>query len=159
MVALQEGYRAHEWPSTYGGVEQRWVLIPSEPRPAQAQRTIDKQWRKQRDQEVNALQKLGGVTFACEADARQALATFAQDLQATCLGASTVRAPPRYGKRGRPGQGVQPDPLVYQSEGALASSLAARQALIDQHSCCILATNELDATQLPPPKLLDAYKG
>lgn len=159
MVALQEGYRAHELPSTYGGVEQRWVLIHSEPRQAQAQRTIDKQWRQQSDQEVKALKKLGGVTFACEADARQALATFAQDLPATGLGASTVRATPRDGKRGRPGPGVPPDPMVYQSEGALASSRAARQALIDQHRCFILATNELDATQRPPQPLLDAYKG
>jgi len=159
MVSLTEGYRAHELTSTYGGVEQRWVLIDSEPRPAQAQRTVDKQWRKQSDQEVKALKKLCGVTLACEADARQALATFAQDLQATFLGASTVRATPRYGKRGRPGQGVQPDQMVYQIEGTLASSLAARQAVIDQHSCFILATNELDATQLPPQKLLEGDKG
>jgi transposase len=159
MVSLTEGYRAHELTSTYGGVEQRWVLIYSEARQAPAQRTVDKQLRQQSDQEVKALKKLCGVTFACEADARQALATFAQDLQATFLGASTVRATPRYGKRGRPGQGVQPDQMVYQIEGTLAPSLAARQAVIDQHSCFILATNELDATQLPPQKLLEGYKG
>jgi transposase len=159
MVALQEGYRADELTSTYGGVEQRWVLIYSEPRRAQVQRTIDQQWRRQSDQEVKALKKLCGVTFACEADARQALATFAQDLQATFLGASTVHATPRYAKRGRPGQAVQPDQMVYQIEGTLASSLAARQALIDQHSCFILATNELDATHLPPQQLLEGYKG
>ena len=159
MVALQEGYRADELTSTYGGVEQRWVLIDSEPRRAQVQRTVDQQWRRQSDQDVKALKKLCGVTCACEADARQALATFAQALQATCLGASTVRATPRDGKRGRPGPGVQPDQMVYQIEGTLASSRAARQALIDQHSCFILATNALDATQLPPQKLLEGYKG
>jgi transposase len=158
MVALQEGYCAHELNSTYGGVEQRWVLIYSEPRRAQAQRTVNKQWRQQSDQEVKAWKKLCGVIFACEADARQALATFVQDLQTTVLASSIVRATPRYGKRGRPGQGVQPDQLVYQIEGALASSCAARQALIDQHCCFILATNELDAAQLPPQQLLDAYK-
>ena len=58
-----------------------------------------------------------------------------------------------------PDQACRPTQMVYQIEGALASSLAARQALIDQHSCFILATNELDATQLPPQELLDAYKG
>ncbi|HZA28528.1 MAG TPA: IS1634 family transposase [Gammaproteobacteria bacterium] len=159
MVALQEGYRADELTSTYGGVEQRWVLIYSEPRRAQVQRTVDKQLRRQSDQAVKALKKLGGVTLACEADARQALATFAQDLQATVLAPSTVRATPRYGKRGRPGPGVQPDQMVYQIEGTLASSRASRQALIDQHSCFMLATNELDATQLPPQQLLEGDKG
>jgi transposase len=83
MVARQEGYRAHELPSTDGGVAQRWVVIDSAPRRAQVQRPVDKQWRRQSDQDVTALKTLCGVTLACEADARQALATFAQDLQAT----------------------------------------------------------------------------
>ena len=42
MVAREEGYCAHELPLTYGSVAQRWVLIPSEPRQAQAQRTVNK---------------------------------------------------------------------------------------------------------------------
>lgn len=105
------------------------------------------------------LKQLCGVTLACEADARQALATFAQDLQATCLGASPVRATPRYGTRGRPGQGVQPDQLVYQIAGTLASALAARQAHIDQHSWFMRATNDLDATPLPPQTRLAGDQG
>ena len=159
MASLNEGYRYHELPSTYGGLEQRWVLIYSEPRQLQAQRTVDKQLRKQSDQEIKALKKLCGTPFACEADARQALSAFEQSLQATVLHSSTVRAIPRYGKRGRPGQGAHPDQVVYHIAGALTSSLPARQALIDQHSCFILATNELDDTQLPPHALLEGYKG
>jgi transposase len=159
MAPLLEGYRYQTLTSTYGGVAQRWVLIYSEPRQPQAQRSVDKQLRKQSDQEGKAFQQLCGTTFACEADARQALATFVQDLQVTFLTTSAVRATPRYGKRGRPRQGVQPDQVVYQIEGALASSLAARQARVDQHSCFILATNELDALQLPPQELLAGYKG
>jgi transposase len=159
MAVLQEGYRYHESTSTYGGVEQRWVLMYSEPRQAQAQRTIDKQLRKQSDKEVKAFQHLCATTFACEADARQALVTFAQGLQATLLHTSMVRTLPRYGKRGRPRQGVQPDQVLYQVDGALTSSLTARQARIDQQSCFILATNELDPTQLPPQAVLEGYKG
>jgi transposase len=159
LASLTEGYRYHELMSTYGGIEQRWVLIYSESRQPQAQRTVDKQWRQQSDKEVKAFKKLCRTTFACEADARQALSLFEQDLQATCLGVSTVRALPRYGKRGRPGQGAQPDQVVYQIDGALASSLTSRHTLIDQHSCFILATNELDDQQLSPQELLDGYKG
>ena len=46
MAPLTEGYRYHVVPSSYGGVEQRWGLILSEPRQPQAQRTVDKQWLK-----------------------------------------------------------------------------------------------------------------
>lgn len=91
----------HELLSTYGAIAQRWLLIYSEPRQPHAQRTVDKQWRKHSDQEVKA--------FACEADAQQALVTFAQTLHATFLSTSTVRAQPCYSKRGRPSQGAQPD--------------------------------------------------
>ena len=109
--------------------------------------------------QLKALKKLCGTAFACEADARQALSTFAQDLHATFLGASTVRAQPRDGKRGRPGPDARPAQVVYQIDGALASALTSRQALIDQHGCFILATNELDTTQLPPQEVLAGYKG
>jgi transposase len=49
--------------------------------------------------------------------------------------------------------------VVYQIEGGLAASLTSRQARIDQHSCCILATNELDGQHLSPQELLDGDKG
>jgi transposase len=159
MAARQEGYRSHELTSTYGGVEQRWVLLYSEPRRVPAQRTIDKQLRTQSAQEVKAFKTCCRTTFACEADARQALSAFEQGLQATFLTTSTVRAQPCYGKRGRPGRDAQPDHVADEVEGALASSLTARQALVDQHSCFILATNELDATLLPPQEVLHGYKG
>jgi transposase len=135
------------------------VLIDAEPRQPQAQRTVDRPLRQRRDAEVKALKKLCRSTLACEADARQARAIFAQDLQATCLSASSVRATPRDGTWGRPRHGTPPDPWVDQIDGALASSLVTRQALIAQHRGVILATTALDNTQLPPPEVLAGDKG
>jgi transposase len=153
MAPLTEGYRYHVVPSSYGDVEQRWVLIHSEPRQPQAQRTVDKHLLKHSEQEVKAFKQLCRTAFACEADAQQALATFAQGLQATFVAQSTIRPIPRYAKRGRPRPDTPPEHVVYQLDGALAMRIAARQARIDQHSCCILATNELDDTLLPPQEL------
>jgi transposase len=159
MAPLTEGYRYHVVPSNYGGVEQRWVLIHSEPRQPQAQRTVDKQWLKQSADEVKAFQTLCRTAFACEADAHQALARFTHDLQTTFLHASTIYPTPHYEKRGRPGPGAQPDQIVYHIAGALASRLTDRQARVDQHSCFILATNELAEGQLAAQAVLDGYKG
>jgi transposase len=159
MAPLTEGYRYRVVPSSYGGVAQRWMLIHSEPRQPQAQRTVDKQWLKHRAREAKAFQTLGRTAFACEADAQQALTRFAHDLQTTFLHASTVSPTPHYGKRGRPGSGAQPDQIVYHIAGALASRLTDRQALVDQHSCFILATNELDEAPLSAPEVLAGDKG
>jgi transposase len=49
--------------------------------------------------------------------------------------------------------------VVYQIEGALASSIAAREAFVAQQRCFILATNALDDRTLPPQALLEGYKG
>jgi Transposase len=159
MAPLTEGYRYRVVPSSYGGVAQRWVLIYSEQRQPQAQRTVDTQWRQQSDQEVKAFRTLCRTAFACEADAQQALARLARDVQTTFLSESTVCSTPHYRKRGRPGPGAQPDQVVYHIAGALASRLTDRQARVDQQSCFILATNELDEGLLSAQAVLDGYKG
>src|SRR5918996_5911473 len=159
MTPLADGYRSRVVLSTYGGIEQRWVLIYSAQRHSHAQQTVNKQLLTQGAKEVNAFKKLCRTTFACEADAQQALATFAQSLRATFLPRAALCPLPRYGKRGRPGQGAFPAQVIYMIEGALASSIAAHQPLVTQQSCFILATNELDNTQLPPQELLAGYKG
>jgi transposase len=159
LAALTAGSRDHEVPPLYGGIEQRWVLIYSELRQAQTRRTVDKQWRQQRDKETKAFRTFCRTTFACETDARQALSTFAQDLQPIDLAASTVHAQPRDAQRGRPRPGVRPEQVVDQIDGALASALTARQALIAQHCGVLLATNALDPTPLPPHELLAGDKG
>ena len=112
MPLLTEGYRYQVLPSTYGGVAQRWLLLASEHRYAQAQRTVDKQLRKQSDQEVNEFKQLCRTTFACEADAHQALTTFEHSLQATFLPTVIVGPTPRYGMRGRPRPDAQPARVV-----------------------------------------------
>jgi hypothetical protein len=146
MAPLTEGYRYHEVRSSDGGIEPCWALIHSEARQPQAQRAVNQQLLKHREQEGKAFTQLCRTVFAWEADAQQALATFAQGLQTTFVAQSTIRPTPHDAKRGRPGQGTHPDQVVYQLEGALAMRVAARQALIDQHRCFILATNALDDT-------------
>jgi transposase len=159
MAPLSAGYRDHVLSSTYGGVAQRWVLSDSAHRHPQAQHTVDRQLRKQGEQAVHAFQQLCRTTVACEADAQQALVTLTQGLQATFLHEVAVRSTPRYRKRGRPSQGTLPAQLLYTIEGALASSLAARQPRVDRQSCCLLATNELDETLLPVQELFAGYTG
>jgi transposase len=159
LPPLTEDYRFQTSTSTYGQVEQRWVLIYSEPRQPQAQRPVEKHLRTQGDQAIKAFKRLCRTAFACEADAQQALAPFEHGVQATYLHERTISPLPYYGQRGRPRQGAQPAQVQYQLEGALAARLATRQALVDQHSCCILATHELDDAQLSAQSLLEGYKG
>jgi hypothetical protein len=49
--------------------------------------------------------------------------------------------------------------VVSTIEGALAAALVPRQALIDQHRCCILATHALDEETLSPQEVRNGYNG
>jgi transposase len=159
MMPLTEGYRYQVLTSTHGGIEPRWVLIYAESRQPPAKRTVAKQLLKPSTQAVKAFKQLCANAFACEVEARQALATVEPGLQATCLHAITICPTLRDSKRGRPGQSAQPDHVTSHSAGGLASQFAVRQALVEQQSCFILATNELNHAQLPPQELLAGYKG
>jgi transposase len=159
MEALGEGYRYHGLASTYGGVAQRGMLLYSDHRRPQAQRSVDKHWLKQSEAEATAFQQLCRTAFACAADAQHVLTTFAHGWQVTSLAESPIQPQPRYGKRGRPGQGTPPPQVVDYITGALTSALAAHAALVAPQSCCILATNELEEGLLPPQALLAGYKG
>jgi hypothetical protein len=138
---------------------QRWVLIYAAPRQPPAQRTVDKPWRQQSARAVQAFRTLCRTACACEAEAQPARAHFTHAVQATCLHDSTISPTPQYKKRGCPGPGAQPDHIVSHIGGALASRSAARQARVDQHSCCILATNERDEVPLPAREVLAGYQG
>jgi transposase len=159
MTPLPEGYRAHVLPSPSGGVQQRWVRIASEHRQAQAQRTVGKPLRKSSHAAVTGRKKLCRPPFACAADAPQALSTCVHGLQATFLSTVAVRSTLGDGQRGRPSQDAQPARAVYTIGGALASSLATRQALLDQHRWFIPATNARDEARLSPQEGLNGDKG
>jgi transposase len=159
MTPLKEGYRYQRLTSCYGGVDQRWALIYSEHRQGQAQRTLNKQWLKQSTQEVHAFKKLCRTSFACSADAQQALDQFERTLQTTDLREVVIRPVARYLKPGRPRAQASPGEVRYQIEGALVSSLVKRQARLIAPCCFILATNELDDTLLSDLDLLEGYKG
>ena len=159
MPPLPEGYRSQALTSTDGGVEHRWLLSAAEPRQPQARRPVEKPRLKHRNQDRTTWQKRCGTAFACEADAPQALARFAHGVQATSLPPSTVRAQPHYGKRGRPGRDAPPAHGFSQVDGALASSRATHQGLVDQHRCFMLATHELDETQRSPQAVVHGDKG
>ena len=145
--------------STYGGVPQRWLLVYSDPRRPHAQRLVATSWLKQGAAETKAFQQLCRTAYACAADAQHALATFMRGLQATCPHEGAVQPTPRYSRRGRPSHDTPPAQIAYHITGALASSLAAHEALVAPPSCFILATHELDARTLPAQALLEGYKG
>ena len=92
-------------------------------------------------------------------DAWQALEQVKEPLMLSPIeGEAIGRTSPDKG-RGRPQEGETPERTAYVSEGALASSWARRQALVEPKRGCVLATHELDQQALSAQEVLTADKG
>jgi transposase len=75
------------------------------------------------------------------------------------LQTATIGTITHYDQPGRPKSGEEPSEIRYLIEGAVVSPMAAHEHRVGQASCFVLATNELDASRLPPLDLLEAYQG
>ena len=159
MAPLTEGYRYRVVPSSYGGIEQRWVLIHSEPRQPHAQRTVDKQWLKQSAHEVKAFKTLCRTAFACEADAHQALAR----LPTTCRRrfSMTARSTPRPSMGSGGAQALAPSPTSSSTISQEPSRRDSRTARRVWTSRAVLSSRRTTWTRASyPPRLCStATKG
>lgn len=144
--------------TVYAGVRQRWVVVYSPAAYQRALKTVNKHGLKQSTAELKAFPLLCRQDFACEADARQAWVAFEKALKFTFIADARVIAVPRYQNKGRPVRGRRPDFHVYRLAGGLASLPAHRLQRLQQKSCFLLATNQLDSTALADEALIAAYK-
>lgn len=142
----------------YGGVRQRWMIIYSPEAYQRALKSGQKSFLKYTTAERRAFEKLCGESFACEADAANALLNFKKKLKYTDIGESSIHASLRHRRPGRPRKNQKPDTLVYQIEGTLFSCLEPYQRMLQQKSCFILATNEVDQDALSDQAVLETYK-
>jgi transposase len=144
--------------TVYGSVQQRWVVVYSPQAYQRALKTVNKHCLAQSATELKDFDKLCKQDFACQADARKALAAFEKKLKMTGIAELQVNALARFKAKGRPAKGRKPDFYVYRIQGALASRPQQRTRRLERKSCFILATNQLDCQALSNEQLIGAYK-
>jgi transposase len=152
------GYRLVERCSHYAQVEQRWFIVESQQRRncdiEQLQKRLDKQTTEQQVK----LDSLCAQSFACEADAREALEKFERSLRWHQLAAVQVVTQPHYGKGGRPRKDQTPAHLTYHLQATLVVNSSVIEAERQVAGRFILATNVLEVEQLNAQQALQEYK-
>ena len=157
LVVLDEETRYFEWCSLYGGIKQRWVVVQHAPTRARQQQAFADQLEKERQQAQKQLRYLQNKTYDCEDAVQKALAR-----QTKCWRFHQAQVSwkqvPRYDKPGRPAADAVPQ-MMWQLETAQVvedeEAIAAQRA---RHGRYVLATNELDADQLPVASIITLYK-
>ena len=143
---------------TSAGVKQRWLIVWSPPAYRRALGTVNHQSLKQRQANLKAFDRLCRQDFTGDTDAHAALAAVEKTLTLTTVADSRIVAVPHYRQKGRPAKDRQPAAITYRIDGAVASRPEPHTRKLQQKSCFIVATNQLDPKALPDAELLSAYK-
>lgn len=143
--------------SQYGDVKQRWLVVYTRVAHERAEQSVNRQHLKQSQAEYKALNTLAKQRFACTADAETALARFQKTLNTTLLHDTRIIEVHQFTGKGRPRKGLTPDTVLYRIEADIASVIETRQHKVKQKCCFILATNQLDESQLSDAAVLDHY--
>ena len=142
----------------YAGVQQRWVVNYSPQAYQRALKSVNKQCLELSMREFKKFEKLCQNEFACEKDAIKALDAFEKELKMTDVSDFSVIKKPRFNKKGRPAKDAQPDYYTWKIEGGIASMIETREVKLRRKSCFILATNQLDDSELSEKELIRKYK-
>jgi transposase len=156
MAAGPDGYFYYEQTVSYGGVEQRWLLVLSPKGLKRDLLQLERSIAKERDEAKRTLKTLARERFSCEADALLAVQRIQKRLKYHQL-TSSVKSVTRHAKRGRPAADTQPS-VSWKLQASLEvdeKRVTASQAPLGKF---IVATNQLDSQKLPTLELLAVYK-
>lgn len=152
------GYRFTEVCSTYGGIQQRWVVVQSKARKEADLKQLQKRIDKALSQQTAALKTLGKQTFECQADALATAQAFGKILKYHTLADIKIHQKPHYPKAGRPTKKAVVSDYTYSIEATLTLNQPVIERYRRQAGRFILATNLLEQAQWNNDDILREYK-
>ena len=154
-----EGYDFASVCSTYGGVEQRWVIVRSDARRRSDEQRLHQQLHKHQKGAQQQLRRQQQVDFECAEDAKLQLQRLARPWKYHTLKDVQVDAHPHYDRGGRPKADCAPSRIIYRARGILEEDPNKVDIERRKAGKFILATNQLQEDSASPDKILGDYKG
>ena len=151
-------YRYSEVCATYGRINQRWIIVSSQPRREADLKKLDTKLKQDRNKQQKALDALTAQEFACEADALKAAKAFEKKLNFHLLEALEIETKPHYKKRGRPSKNQLPSHSSFHVQAQLKLNQEVFQAHHTQAGRFIVATNVLDDQKWSNENVVVEYK-
>ena len=151
-----ERYSYHETISSYGGMEQKWILFQSKATKKRKEKTFDNKIETKLDAAKKSLNKLKRVEYACEKDASQAAKKWLKEHQMCIFKQLSIESKSRRigGKKGRPKKGE-----ILETCYLIKAKIKFDKQMIAQErkklGRFVLATNDLDLTV---DEILSYYK-
>ena len=156
--ASENGYRYHCVESSYGGVDQRWLVVYSEAASKREVATLEKQIAKEQKIAEKSHQHLSCKEFDTETDAHEAARLISAAWRYHKFSKVELVCVPHYSHQGRPKKDAQPTRTGFRIVAEIIQDAEAIEAVKKCKGKFILTTNELDATLLDEDTILSAYK-
>jgi len=154
MMMLLIGH--NPFPNNYADIEQRWLLVFSEQAYTRESATFEKKIDKQEISLEKKLWHLSNSFFNCQADAEKALQKLVKKYPLFNITFNVVEKH-KYEKAGRPAKNAKKQ-TFYQLQPKLTRNSKAIATALNSKGRYIIASNNLDTTDLPDTRILSEYK-
>lgn len=154
---MGKGYKVSAFPSSYGKIEQRWLLVYSEQAYQREQKTLEKILQRKGENLEKMLWHLSKEVFCCEQDAKDALKSIEKKHPLHAI-RSTISTQMKYSRRGRPGADAEKIVSGYKIEASFSSNDDEIEKALNKKGRFILATNDLDIEIYTDEMILREYK-
>lgn len=138
-------------------MKQHWAMFYSEQAYKKETETLNKRIEKALIAAQKSSKKLSKQQFACEIDAQQAIDKFEKSLKYHVI-SSEIIITTKFSSRGRPSKTEKPSISTFQTQIELIDSTEKQQPHRNRLGRFILATNQLDDSEIDACSLLSTYK-
>ena len=153
-----DGYKYQVVCSNYGDVRQRWLVLFSAAKYNRDLSGLNKRLLKDTTLAQKAFKKLSRTSFETKESALEAAKTFSNKLNYNNLEEVTICSKNHYNTVGKSKKRQKPDRISYYIQANVSSDIMHYEIEKEKIGYFILATNELDAVEIPAEKLLEHYK-
>lgn len=150
------GYKYASFSSNYADIKQRWILVSSEQAYSRESITFEKKLSKEEKALEKELWHLSNSLFNCQADAEKNLLKVAKKHPLFTITFDVVPKH-KYEQAGRPAPNAKKQ-TFYQLQSQLVRNDTAIATALNRKGRFILASNNLDITDLPDAQILSEYK-
>ena len=158
-IDLDENQKYCPFTSSYGGVDQRWLLVFSEEAYKRERKTLVKNYLKGSKNQCKSFLKLCKKEFGCQQDAEKAMEEFLKKGKYLSCENIEIEQIPRHTGKGRPKKGTIPTKFIYRITAHPCCDIEHFQKESNKKGMFIIATNELDLNNLSNIEVIKGYKG
>ena len=154
---ITNGYKIAPFHSSFGDIEQRWILVFSEQAFEREKKTVEKKLNTQEEELNKKLWHLGVHPFGCEQDALLEIKKLKKAYPCFLI-THEIEFIEKYTKPGRPQAGDTKTLAGYRLKAKAVRDEELIHKMLHSKGRFILATNDLDTANYPDERLLEEYK-